>query len=140
MGNVIEGMATVEEFRAEQEAERQAIANVTIGDLWFRYVRFDALTLEVTVTKVTKTQVTFSNGERMARASSTLIGGSKFNQVHFRPATEALRTQRAERIQNHALNNELSEAVNLVQCSLRNLSPERKAELLKLLKGFINTL
>jgi hypothetical protein len=80
-------MATIEELRAE------AKWNVKVGGKWFRFDPFNKVT-EVTVTKVTKTQVTFDNEERMSRNTNLSIRSPfKFARAYFRPALDDLRAQ-----------------------------------------------
>ena len=132
-------MATVEEIRANQEAEKQAKLDVKPGDKWFRFVRFNAA-VEVEVTKVTKTQVAFSDGERITRTSGKIVGEGRFGRTFYRPATLALRAEIDQEGKDKKIASDLQEAITRIQARSSALDSDKKLQLTNLINGFFDSL
>jgi hypothetical protein len=122
-------------LQENQEQERQAKDNVKPGDKWFKLHRFDK-TDEVEVTKVTKTQVTFSDGEKMSRATGKIFGHGRFYHAYYRPATDARRAEIEQMANAKKVSSDLQEAITRTQCSSSALSLDKKVELTNLLNSF----
>jgi len=132
-------MATVEEILATQEAEKQAKLNVKPGDKWFRFIRFNDAE-EVEVTKVTKTQIAFSDGDMISRTSGNVIGSGRFNRTHYRPATDALKAELDQEYKDRKAAQDLQDAITRIQTTSSALNVDKKIELTNLINGFFDSL
>jgi hypothetical protein len=132
-------MAIIDEIRENQEEDRQAKLNVKPGDKWFKLARFDKA-LEVEVTKVTKTQITFSDGERMSRASDKIIGHGTYYHVWYRPATAHLRAEIEQEANEKKIASDLQAAITRAHAGYRELPLDKKVELTNLINRFFESM
>lgn len=129
-------MPTMDEI---QEQEKQAKLNVKPGDKWFRMDRYNKAR-EVEVTKVTKTQITFSDNERMSRVTGKMLGHGDFYSAWYLPATDALRAEVEQTAKIKRANADLQEAIARAMATSGTLPLDKKVELTNLLTGFFNAL
>lgn len=127
-------MATFEEGRRQ---ETEAKINVKEGDAWFRLSRFGNPE-EVTVIKVTKTQLTFSNGVRVMRSTGEPIGNaSSLSGEHYRPATPALRYDLDEIRQKKESTRSAQDAITRLTAEEGILTVAQKLRLVELVNEFL---
>lgn len=97
------------------DQERKLVDEAKIGDPWFviRGHRCESVE-KITVTKVVKTQITFSNGTTILRRTCRPLGSGRWDSVSYRPATEENTKEYEEQIRSNKARNLLSRELDRV--------------------------
>jgi hypothetical protein len=132
-------MVTIKEIRATQKVEKQARLNAKPGDKWFRFVPFNP-TVEVEVTKITKTRIIFSDNSRISYTSGRVILLNRFSHRYYRPATEALRAEIDKELKSKKVDKDFQSSITRIQVNSLNWTLDQKLEFINLINGFIKPL
>jgi hypothetical protein len=111
-------MEIPDQVREEQDLEQQAKLNAQPGDRWFKFARLDKYQ-EVEITRVTQTQIVFSDDERISRATGKVLGHGRFYNVWYRPATAAVRAKIEKDANAKRVSETLQEALTRAQGNSR---------------------